>query len=291
MLNAITIDVEDYFHTEAMSGAAPRDAWDSFPSRVEGATDRLLELFARHEVKGTFFVLGWVAERFPALVQRIARGGHELACHSYWHRPVFRLTSDEFREDTRRAADAIASAAGCAVLGYRAPSFSITPGTEWAWDVLAELGFAYDSSVNPIRHDFYSNAAAPRLPYRVAGGRLLQIPIATVRAAGNNLPCGGGAYLRFFPAAYLSWGITRMNSQEQAPAMCYLHPWEVDPGQPRLKVGWKSRVRQYTNLSQTAQKLEHLLSRHKFTTVREAYAGSLNASPAAEARAAKGTQS
>ncbi len=268
MRNAITVDVEDYFHTEAMSAAVSRDEWEKMPSRVEENTRRLYDLFERYGVHGTFFFLGWVAEKFPHLVQEAVARGHELACHSHYHRAVFRLTPAEFHEDTRRAKQAIEDAGGAPVLGYRAPSFSMVPGTEWALEILAELGFTYDSSVNPIRHDFYSNAGAPRSPHKVSGGRLLELPIATRRFAGQNLPMGGGAYLRIFPLAYSKWGLKAINRAE-GPAMFYLHPWEIDEHQPRLAVSLKSRLRQYTNLGRMYPKLESLLQTFEFGTVRD----------------------
>lgn len=271
MLNALTIDVEDYFHTEAMSAAVSRDQWDVQPSRVERSTMELMELFDRLGVRATLFFLGWVAERFPALVSQAVKAGHEIGCHSYWHRAVFRLTPAEFQEDTARAKKVIEDAGGVPVWGYRAPSFSLIPGTEWAAEILAELGFTYDSSVNPIRHDFYSNAGAPRHPHQIAGGALWELPIATVRFAGQNLPVGGGAYLRILPYAYSRWGLRQLNREEQMPAMFYLHPWEIDPGQPRLPVGAKSRVRQYTNLGHTLGKLEALLTAFPFGPAIEAF--------------------
>jgi polysaccharide deacetylase family protein (PEP-CTERM system associated) len=274
MKHAITVDVEDYFHTEAMSPAAPRDRWDSFPSRVVASTRRLLDCFARHDVKGTFFVLGWVAKKFPGLVNEIAKGGHEIACHSYWHRAVFRLDPAEFRSDTADAKKAIEDAGGQPVSGYRAPSFSITPGTEWAYDVLAELGFTYDSSVNPIRHDFYGNPHAPRGPHTVASGRLVELPIATSRIFGQNWPAGGGAYLRLFPLMYFQKVLAGLD-QDNTSGMFYLHPWEIDPEQPRLGVGLKSRFRQYTGLGRMQANLEKLFSRHEFGPVREVYATEL----------------
>ncbi|HUS18592.1 MAG TPA: XrtA system polysaccharide deacetylase [Terriglobales bacterium] len=288
VMNALTIDVEDYFHTEAASGAVSRDQWPHQPTRVEASTLQLLQMFDRHSVKATLFILGWVAERFPALIRQAADAGHEIACHSYWHRAIFRLTPDEFREDTKRAKAAIEDAAGTGLAGYRAPSFSMVSGTEWALDILAELGFLYDSSVNPIRHDFYGNASAPRQPHKVAGGALWELPIATVRVAGQNLPMGGGAYLRIFPLRYMQWGLKQLR-EEGSVAMFYLHPWEIDPEQPRLPLGMKSRLRQYTNLRQTQSKLESLLSEFSFGPAIAAYpelggnAGALIAKPAGRA--------
>jgi polysaccharide deacetylase family protein (PEP-CTERM system associated) len=275
VLNAISIDVEDYFHTEAMSPAAPREAWDTFPSRVQPMTQRLLALLAEHQVQATFFFLGWVAERFPQLVREVATQGHEIACHSHWHRAVFRLTPEEFRADTMRAKDVIESACGRPVLGYRAPSFSMVPGTEWAAEILGELGFTYDSSVNPIRHDFYGNAAAPRVPHMIKGVPVAELPIATLRLARQNWPCGGGAYLRFFPRSYFRWALRRLNKVESRPAMIYLHPWEIDADQPRLAVPWKSRVRQYTRLHRMEPNLRSLLREFRFGTVQQAFASVL----------------
>lgn len=269
MLNALTIDVEDYFHTEAMTAAAPREQWDSMPSRVQASTETLLELLERHRVKGTLFFLGWVAERFPQLVAFAASQGHEIGCHSYWHRAVFRLDATSFREDTLRAKNAIENAGGKTVLGYRAPSFSITRGSEWAIEVLASLGFQYDSSVNPIRHGFYGNPGGSRTPYRREGG-IWELPIATVRGFGQNLPCGGGAYLRLFPQKYFHVALGRL-AKEGVPANFYLHPWELDYDQPRLACGWKSAFRQYTGLRGTAAKLSSLLSAYRFGPIREAY--------------------
>ena len=238
-VNAFSVDVEDYFHTEAMSGVVSREAWEHMPSRVQSNTYRLFELLAKHDVRGTFFFLGWVAERFPGLVREAVQLGHEVGCHSYWHRPVYRLSPAEFRADTRQALKAIEDAGGVGVRGYRAPSFSMVPGTEWAAEILGELGFRYDSSVHPIRHDLYSNASAPRIPHRVHGGAILELPIATTRVAGNNLPVGGGGYFRILPYAYTRWGLSRLNGRESQSGVVYLHPWEIDPEQPRLAAGFQ----------------------------------------------------
>lgn len=272
MLHAISVDVEDYFHTEAMSSVVPRERWDSMPSRVVDNTRRLLELFAKFEVKGTFFFLGWVAKKFPFLVRETSSLGHEIGCHSFWHRAVFRLDPDEFRQDSVDAKRAIEDAVGRPIYGYRAPSFSMTPGTEWAWEVLADLGFTYDSSVNPIRHDFYGNAEAPRIPYRVASGRLMQIPIATTHLFGNNLPCGGGAYLRFFPQFYFRFAVSRLE-KENTSGTFYLHPWEIDEDQPRLAAPVKPRIRQYTGLGRMEPNLVALFRRYSFAPIHEVYAG------------------
>ncbi len=271
LTNAISVDVEDYFHTEAMSQAVPRGDWEGMPSRVERNTGLVLDCFARRGVKATFFFLGWVAERFPALVRRAVAEGHEVACHSYWHCAVFRLSPDEFREDTLRAKSIIEHHAQEPVVGYRAPSFSITPQAAWAFDILGEMGFLYDSSVHPIRHDFYSNHSAERVPNIISPGGLVEFPIATWRVWNVNVPVGGGAYLRVFPYAITKRGISAMNKSEGIPAVTYFHPWEIDPEQPRLRVSRKSRLRQYTNLSRMMAKLERLLTDFRFTSIQRTF--------------------
>jgi len=269
MLNGMSVDVEDYFHTEAMSSVVPREQWDQMPSRVEMNTHFLFDLFEKKHVRATFFFLGWVAERSPSLVREALRRGHELGCHSHWHRRVNKLSHAEFREDTRRAKEAIEDASGSAVLGYRAPSFSMVPGTEWATEILVELGFQYDSSVHPIRHDLYGNPHAPTRPFWTAQGKLLEIPVATTRVAGSNWPVGGGGYLRMFPYQYIRWGIRRVNHQEKRSAVVYTHPWEFDAEQPRLKASMKSRLRQYIGLGRTARSLGRLMDDFSFVPIRE----------------------
>jgi polysaccharide deacetylase family protein (PEP-CTERM system associated) len=256
--NAISVDVEDYFQTEAMSAVAPRSRWDSFPPHVEANTSALFELFARYDVHGTFFFMGWVAERFPQLVRTAHGLGHEVGCHSYWHHPVFRMSSEEFREDTYRARNVIQDTIGAPVRGYRAPNFSINQSVPWAYPILEDLGFQYDSSVYPIRHSLYGNHRARRNPY-LAGAKLMEFPVATWRVLEQNLPVGGGAYLRILPYALMKSGIRSINKNENAPAVLYLHPWEIDDSQPRLEASWKSRMRQYTGLAGMKAKLERLL--------------------------------
>lgn len=278
MCNALTVDVEDYFHTEAMSKTAPREFWDSMESRVERNTWVLLELFERHEVRTTMFFLGWVAERFPQLVKAAVAAGHEPGCHSYWHRPVCRLSPAEFREDTIRSKELI-EAAGCKrVKGYRAPSFSLLSGMDWAYDVLTDLGFDYSSSCHPIPHDMFSNADAPRLPYRSKSG-LLEIPITTWNIWNWNFPVGGGAYLRILPFSLVKAGLRHAHLAGET-LMLYLHPWEIDTEQPRLSVGIKSRLRQYTGLGRTTDRLEHLLSLYRFVPADEAFGVEVGTGPA-----------
>jgi polysaccharide deacetylase family protein (PEP-CTERM system associated) len=267
--NAISVDVEDYFQTEAMSSVAPRKNWGSFPSRVESSTRALLDLFAEFNVKATFFFLGWVAERFPGIVREAHDLGHEVGCHSYWHRPVFRLSSQEFWDDTCRARNVLEDALGSAVIGYRAPNFSINDSVPWAYPILEELGFLYDSSIFPVRHGLYGNHRASRIPYLV-GPNLLELPIATWRILHNNLPVGGGAYLRILPFELTKNGIRTINETESAPAVIYLHPWEIDESQPRLPVSWTSRTRQYTGLNGMKARLERLLQQFAFGRVDDA---------------------
>jgi len=273
--NSITVDVEDYFQTEAMSSVVPREQWNQLPARVERNTKRLFDLFAAHDVRGTFFFLGWVAERFPGLVREAAELGHEVGCHSYWHRLVYRLTPDGFRKDTKRAKEVIEDAAGARIFGYRAPSFSLVKGTEWAPEILASLGFRYDSSVYPIQHDVYNNPDAPRVPGRIAGGALMEFPIATLAVGKANLPLGGGAYLRILPYSYMRWGLSRLNGAQNTSAVIYIHPWEIDPQQPRLSACMRSRFRQYNGLGNTAEKLHHLLRDFRFAPIQEVFSKDL----------------
>lgn len=272
MLNAFSVDVEDYFQVGAFEGACPRERWGSYEPRVERNTRRLLDLCAQYNVKGTFFVLGWVAERWPGLVRDIQAAGHELGTHGQDHRQVTTLTPQEFREDVRRSKRTIENAAGAEVIGYRAPSYSIVKETLWAFDVLYEEGFRYDSSVFPIHHDRYGIPDFPRFPRPLRGqngSALHEFPISTVRFAGLNLPFIGGGYLRHFPLAFIRWGMSRLNGRERRPAILYIHPWEIDPEQPVQPVPYLTRVRHYRNLHRTEGRLARLFSEYPFTTVRE----------------------
>jgi polysaccharide deacetylase family protein (PEP-CTERM system associated) len=267
----ISVDVEDYFHVEAFAGMIPRASWGDYECRVERNTDRILDLLDDCRTTATFFILGWVAERYPKLVHKITERGHEPACHSYWHRLIYTLTPDEFREDTLLAKNAIEQAAGIEIHGYRAPSFSITGRSAWALDVLAELGFRYDSSVFPVRHDVYGVPGAPRGPFRVGTpfGPLVEFPMATFRwSAGPNLPVGGGGYLRMLPYWYTKAGVQRA-WREGLPVVSYIHPWELDPEQPRLSGPLRSRLRHYTNLRGTETRLRRLLVLGKFSSFRD----------------------
>jgi polysaccharide deacetylase family protein (PEP-CTERM system associated) len=274
-VNVISVDVEDYFHAESLAGLMPPDTWDGCTGRVDRNTRRLLDLFAAHGVEATFFVLGWVADRYPGLVRDIAAAGHEVACHSYWHRRIPRLTPAEFRDDTRRAKDAIEQRVGAAVQGYRAPTYSIVNDSLWALEILVELGFTYDSSIFPIHHDRYGIPDAPRAAFvvRTASGSLVEYPIATFRLWGRtNLPFAGGGYLRLMPWWYTQLGLRRAG-REGLSIVAYIHPWEIDAGQPRLAGSLPSRIRHYTNLNKTYRRLERLVSSGRFTSVRRARIG------------------
>lgn len=273
--NAMTIDVEDYFHVSNFEHTVERSSWDTRESRVEANTDRLLALFDRAGVRATFFVLAWVAERVPGLVRRISDGGHEVASHGYGHRLIYDQTPAAFRDDVRRAKRMLEDAAGQKVDGYRAPSFSVTARSLWALDVLIEEGYSYDSSIFPIHHDRYGIPDAERHAgiVRRPSGTIVEVPASTVRVAGMNLPIGGGGYFRLLPYQWTRWGMRRVNAAEAAPTVFYLHPWEIDPGQPRLPASWLGRLRHYRNLHETEARLERLLRDFPFGTMRSLIAG------------------
>ena len=266
-----TVDVEEYFHAAAFDHVVSRDSWAGRESRVEPMVDLLLEMLAGAGALGTFFTLGWLAERRPDLVRRIAAAGHEIASHSWWHRRVYTLTRDEFRDDARRSKDVLEQATGARVFGYRAPSFSIVPGTEWALDALREVGYVYDSSLFPIRRPGYGYAAAPRDPHtiRCPAGDLLELPLATTRWAGLRLPAAGGGYLRQLPLA-LTQRAFREHAARGASAVFYIHPWELDAEQPRLPVSWLTRVRHYRGLERTRERIAALLAEFRWTSVERA---------------------
>ena len=260
IVNALSVDVEDYFHATAFASAIDMANWNSLDYRAEANTQRLLELFAKRGVHATFFTLGWVAKRSKGLVRSIQQAGHEVACHGLNHQLVYRQTPAKFLEETREAKAVLEDATGVAVRGYRAASYSITRASLWALDILAELGFEYDSSIFPIRHDFYGIPDAPRFPYHPGKGGLLEVPITTVEVLGQRLPCGGGGYFRLLPYGLFRAALRRVNSHDRMPAVFYCHPWEVDPGQPRVTVGWRSRFRHYTNLDRVEGRLHRLLT-------------------------------
>jgi len=266
IVNAMTIDVEDYFHVSVFDGVVPRARWNSLETRVCTNTERLLALFAEHGVVATFFVLGWVAARLPHLVPRIAAGGHEIASHGYAHRLVYDQTRDAFREDVRRSKQLLEDQGGAPVRGYRAPSYSVTPRSLWALDILIEEGYSYDSSIYPIRHDRYGIPQSPRHPFVLErnGRTLIEVPGSTTRLGPLNLPIGGGGYFRILPYAWTRWGIERVNRLEGRPTIFYLHPWEIDPDQPVLRAGALGRFRHYRNLRDTERRLKRLLGDFRF---------------------------
>ncbi|MFP5221204.1 MAG: XrtA system polysaccharide deacetylase [Acidobacteriota bacterium] len=269
-LNALTVDVEDYFQVQAFADVISPLDWDRFESRVENNTYRVLDLLAENGIKGTFFVLGWEAERRPGIVRRITGEGHELACHGYGHQLVYRIGPVAFREDVRRAKSILEDISGKPVLGYRAPSYSITARSLWALDILAEQGFLYDSSIVPARHDVYGIPGAPRFPYRVRceAAELTEFPPSTMQvgvgALKATLPVGGGGYLRLYPRALTHWGLETINNREGHPFSVYVHPWELDPHQPKLSGSRRSRFRHYHNIHRTERDLGQLLKRFRF---------------------------
>ena len=257
--NALTIDVEDYFQVSALAPYIARTQWDTRECRVERNMDRILELLDRHVCRATFFTLGWIAERYPALVRRIVDGGHELASHGYGHQRVTDLTQAEFLADVTMAKDILEQLSGVPVRGYRAPSFSIGAGNLWAFDVLSRAGYRYSSSIYPIRHDHYGMPDAPRFAYRVS--ELLEIPASTFRVFDRNWPASGGGYFRLLPYEISRWMLHRINREDKQAAMFYFHPWEIDPEQPRVPgIDAKTRFRHYVNLGRMADKLERLMT-------------------------------
>jgi polysaccharide deacetylase family protein (PEP-CTERM system associated) len=266
MLNALSVDVEDWFQVGAFENVIARDAWDTLPPRVERNSDAVLALFDKAEVKATFFTLGWVAARYPALIRRIVAAGHEIASHGWDHVRVFTMDPEDYRADLGRARAAIEDACGVSPTGYRAPSFSIDKRTPWAHQVLAEEGYAYSSSVAPIAHDHYGWREAPRFAFRpIPGADLIELPVTTVEVAGRRMAAGGGGFFRLLPYSFSSWAIGRVNRTEARPAIFYFHPWEIDPGQPRVpEAPLKSRLRHYSNLSVMEPKLLKLLNAHRW---------------------------
>jgi polysaccharide deacetylase family protein (PEP-CTERM system associated) len=259
--NALTVDVEDYFQVSAFEGHIRREDWDKLPCRVEANTDRLLDVFAQHGAKATFFTLGWVAERYPELIKRIVAAGHELASHGYAHVRAYQQSPDEFRADVTKTKAMLEDISGSPVSGYRAASYSIGAKNLWALDVLGEAGYQYSSSIYPIRHDLYGMPEAPRFPFRHNGTGILEVPVTTVQLFNHNLPGGGGGYFRLFPYALSRWAVRRVNKRDRQPAMFYFHPWEIDPEQPRQSgISFKTRFRHYLNLDRMETRLTKLLA-------------------------------
>lgn len=283
--NVMSVDVEDYFQVGAFENTIARDAWETWPCRVEANIERILALFARHQIQATFFTLGWMAERYPGMVRSIVAAGHELASHGYGHQRVSDLTREEFQADVVRAKKLLEDLTGVAVIGYRAPSFSIGGNNLWALDVLAETGHRYSSSIYPIAHDHYGMPEAPRFPHRPQScPALLELPPTTVPLAGRNLPAAGGGYFRLLPYAASRWLIRRITEGEGQAAMFYFHPWEVDPGQPRIPgAPLKSRFRHYVNLGVMEAKLDRLCQDFAWDRADRVHAAELATHPPASA--------
>jgi polysaccharide deacetylase family protein (PEP-CTERM system associated) len=272
MRNVLSVDVEDYFQVEAFASRVSRQDWPGFESRVDRNVRRILEIFAQHQAKATFFVLGWVAEKYPHLVRQITEAGHEIGSHGFGHQRLHCLTPTQFKEDIYRTRRLLEDLSGQRVTCYRAPSFSIVKSTLWALDVLVEEGFTCDSSVFPTRHDFYGIPDAPRFPYcrrTTQGHSILEFPPSTMRIFGNNIGVAGGGYLRLTPYLFTRRAMRRIIEKEKQPVMVYFHPWEIDPGQPRISASLRSRLRHYTNLAGMARKIEWLLRDFRFTTLSE----------------------
>ena len=263
--NYLTIDVEDYFQVSAFEKVIDPKSWDTYPSRVERNTQIILDLLDQRNIKATFFIVGWIAERHPKLVRKISDQGHEIGCHSYWHRKIYDLTQDDFREDTYRSKSILEDITGKPVYGYRAPSYSITNKSLWALDILAELGFKYDSSIFPTYHDNYGIPDAPRFEYDLEDQGMTEYPISTVKIMGRNLPISGGGYFRLFPYSITRSALKQINKRENRSFVFYMHPWELDPEQQRIKnASPLSRFRHYVNLKTTQAKFERLLNDFQF---------------------------
>ncbi|WP_290650649.1 XrtA system polysaccharide deacetylase [Aquisalimonas sp.] len=282
-INAMTFDVEDYFQVSAMEGVVDRSTWQGMPSRVERNMDRLLAVLDDTGVRATFFTLGWIAERYPQLVRRIVTEGHELASHGYWHERVTELTTGQFREDVCRAKGVLEDTGGVPVYGYRAPSFSIDKTNLQVLRTLRDTGHRYSSSIYPVHHDHYGMPDAPRTPFRPLGDDgVLELPMTTVRLGGRNLPAAGGGYFRLLPYTVSRQALRRVNTTEGMPGIFYLHPWELDPGQPRIAgLGQKTRFRHYVNLSRTEGRLRRLLADFHWGAIDTAYADVLSGEPLA----------
>lgn len=275
--NALTIDVEDYFQVSALAPHFPRAGWDGVPCRIQRNVDRILEILANTGTKATFFTLGWIAERYPGLVQSIIAQGHELASHGYGHHRVTDLGRQGFRDDIHHAKCLLEDISGMKIKGYRAPSFSVGATNPWAFDALAEVGYQYSSSVYPIRHDHYGMPDAPRFPYYPLSG-LLEIPVTTARLFSTNVPAGGGGYFRLMPYLMSRWLLERVNSRDGQPAIFYFHPWELDPEQPRVSgVKLRTRFRHYVNLDKVDNRLQRLLKDFHWDRVDRIYLESADA--------------
>lgn len=276
-INAMTVDVEDYFQVSAMEPYVSRSDWHRIPCRVERNTDRILDLFARVGIRGTFFSLGWVAEKYPELIRRISEAGHEVASHGMQHTRVTQQKPEDFREDIRRSKQLLEDTVGCEVAGYRAASYSIGRDNLWALDILGEEGYRYSSSIYPIHHDLYGMPDAPRFAFRPTSCEFLEIPVTTVRIGSRNLPCGGGGYFRLLPYGISRWAMRRVNTKDSQPCVFYFHPWEIDPEQPKQNgLNMKTKFRHYFNLHQMERRLSRLLNDFKWDRMDAVYSNHMS---------------
>lgn len=274
MKNAMTVDVEDYFQVSAFEGHIKKNDWDSLECRVRGNTEKILNIFNETNVKATFFMLGWVAERYPDLVRLIVDNGHELASHGYDHTRVIHQNQKEFRSDVEKTKKILEDLAGIAVKGYRAASYSITKDNLWALDILQETGHEYSSSIYPVKHDLYGIPDAPRFAFRVKEGGILEVPITTLRLFNRNFPGGGGGFFRLLPYSVSRWIYRRLNNKDKEPGIFYFHPWEIDPGQPRqTNITARTKLRHYLNLDKTEDRLKSLLSDFKWDRMDNIFLG------------------
>lgn len=276
-VNAFTVDVEEYFQVSALASVVDQGSWGSMGSRLEPCVEQILSMLDERQARGTFFVLGWIAEKNPNLIRRIAEQGHEVASHGYNHTRVTQQTPKQFQEDAGRTKGILEDTVGMSVTGYRAASFSIGADNLWALDVLADVGYTYSSSVYPVRHDLYGFPAAPRFAFRRSGGGILEIPISTNRMFGQNFPAGGGGYFRLLPYAVSKWAIRQINRRDRQPMIFYFHPWEIDPDQPRIPgTPLRSRIRHYLNLTKTKGRLSHLLEDFRWDRMDVVFAPSMS---------------
>ena len=274
IVNAMSVDVEDYFQVSAFENNIRRDEWDKLPCRVEANVDRILDLFDKKSIKATFFTLGWMAERYPAMVKRMVNEGHELASHGWEHIRVTEQAEEDFREDVVRTRALLEDISGQQVKGYRAASYSIGSKNLWALEALAEAGYRYSSSIVPVHHDLYGMPQAPRFPFDAADGRILEIPITTLKIGSRNIACGGGGWFRLFPYGFTRWAYRRVNEKENKQGVFYFHPWEIDPDQPRQAgLNLKTRFRHYLNLKRMYGRLEKLLDDFKWARMDQVFLG------------------
>lgn len=284
--NALTIDVEDYFQVSAFARYIPRDQWEQRECRVERNVERILQMLATHQVRATFFTLGWIADRYPQMVRRISELGHEVASHGYAHERASDLDAGSFAADVSRAKKTLEDVAGVAVNGYRAPSFSIGAENLWALDTLAHAGYRYSSSIYPIAHDHYGMPDSPRFAYKVGNG-LLEVPATTLRLLNRNVPSSGGGYFRLLPYSISRWMLRRVNRVERMPAVFYFHPWEIDAGQPRIAgLDLRTRFRHYVNIGRMDERLERLLGDFRWGRMDEIFLGDRSTTLAAAERKA-----